>query len=339
MKKLVFLSLLLNLLLINSCSEDIEEDMYDINEGQLNWKKYAFAQLDQGYTGISDISFVSDKIGYMIGFYDYYESYARVYKTIDGGLSWTKYYGWSGGAASLGTSIHFFSESNGYMIGEGMGPTVYKVENNEISFLEIDSLSNAYGFRSPMFFVDSDNGVIKNKKTTDGGKTWQSIFNEVYFNINDYYFWNNKKGACCTRNGIILKTRNFGDSWDTLYTSNDYEFKCIYMIDTLTIIAGGTKIIKSNDGGVNWYNVSNEASINDIDFVNDQIGFAASQNGKILKTYDAGETWQENYHSDFMKFKSLCVIDNQIIIAAGAQSFVDEDVRNFYIIKTTTQGE
>ena len=114
------------------------------------------------------------------------------------------------------------------------------------------------------------------------------------------------------------------------------------MIDSQTIFAGGNKIIKSIDGGNNWYDTYNNTNINDIKFVNDMVGFAAESNtssGKILKTVNAGETWEQNYYSNFMSFNSLFVVDNQTIVAAGRQGNENKEINHVYIIKTTTQGK
>lgn len=350
MKFIFFLLTLLSLMFLNSCKKDNIKTEFDISENQTNWRKYVFDEIDRNeespndffVIGISDISFVNNQIGYMIGFVAYHEAYAQVYKTIDGGLNWTKFYYWEGGAATFGSSIHFFNEKNGYMIGEGMEPSVFKIENNEIKSLIIDSLSNDYPYKSPMFFIDSLNGFIKNKRTIDGGNSWHNIFNEVFFNINDYYFLNKTTGICCSRDGVILKTNDFGSTWDTIYQNNDCNFNCVFMIDSQTIFAGGNKIIKSIDGGNNWYDTYNNTNINDIKFVNDMVGFAAESNtssGKILKTVNAGETWEQNYYSNFMSFNSLFVVDNQTIVAAGRQGNENKEINHVYIIKTTTQGK
>lgn len=317
------------------------KEEYDISENQYNWTKYPFASINWdtdshnafSYIVINDIWFISEKIGYIIGSVEYHESHPEAFKTTDGGLTWTRVFVKTGGQEAFGYSVHFFNENYGIFVCDFSRLTIFKYLNGEIT-----RINDPNSIASPSYFIDSQRWFIDQYKTINEGESWEDMFPEVNLGITDYYFLNNENGLAVSSNGLILQTLDIGASWDTLYHNTENSFNCSCMINSTTFIVGGNRIMKSTDGGMNWYTTSDMIGITDIKFVNDLVGFAAVS-GKIYKTIDGGEAWTLNYSSSFISFNILFVIDENNIIAAGKQTYANKEVNNTYIIKTITQGE
>jgi photosystem II stability/assembly factor-like uncharacterized protein len=107
--------------------------------------------------------------------------------------------------------------------------------------------------------------------------------------------------------GHIFKTTNSGKTWDVPYLVNTVLKTLEFVNQYVGYTISRDLISKTTDGGNNWITVwennidstGYEFSGNDIDFVNDQIGFAVgrisdsiSSGGEILFTTDEGESWE-----------------------------------------------
>ena len=121
--------------------------------------------------------------------------------------------------------------------------------------------ANVGSWLSSVHFIDRMNGWVvgdigRIRHTTDGGSRWKLQYPEFYMEkLNSIFFANENKGWAVGPSGII-HTENGGDNW--------------YFQDSAN------------------YTVSKS-----IFFVNEYVGFACGANGTIVKTVDAGETWQK----------------------------------------------
>ena len=70
---------------------------------------------------------------------------------------------------------------------------------------------------------------------------------------------------------------------------------CTQGLDTVYIVGDNGLVAKSTDRAKTWNKQyhSSEATLNDIIFINDTIGFIVGANGTILKTIDAGKIWTQ----------------------------------------------
>jgi hypothetical protein len=71
-------------------------------------------------------------------------------------------------------------------------------------------------------------------------------------------------------------------------------FRAIWFINADTgFLAGVNKIQRTYDGGLTWsvYTTALASSLQDIVFTNDSLGYCAGSFGKILFTYDCGQSW------------------------------------------------
>jgi photosystem II stability/assembly factor-like uncharacterized protein len=113
-------------------------------------------------------------------------------------------------------------------------------------------------------------------------------------------------------------------------------------LDYNTVIAVGANgyIIKTNDGGSNWYPVSSNTS-NDlykISFVNKTTGYAIGCKGTILETTDEGQSWSNIGISTNLNFFSISFINKDTGLVAGGEGDLYCPYGNKGILIRTTNG-
>jgi photosystem II stability/assembly factor-like uncharacterized protein len=109
--------------------------------------------------------------------------------------------------------------------------------------------------------------------------------------------------------------------------------KKILLLFLLAIILSNGNIIFSQ---ISWYAYNTGASgkINSLHFVNTTTGYCCSEDGKILRTTNAGVNWSTQYSSSNYKFRSVTFV-NASTGFAGAEWY---SIWNYYLFKTTNSG-
>jgi len=195
-------------------------------------------------------------------------------------------------------------------------------------------------------YVVGDSGVFL--KTKDNGINWSKksfgdyVFRAVQFidSSNGYVVGYNSSG------GVIFKTSDGGNSWDT-FTMNGLCLALHFMNkDTGIVVGYGRFIVKTTDGGQSWlslayhHGVNTSRFINDICFVNDTVGFIASGEcgpgfqcfghtdfvGEISKTTDGGDNWKSL--AGIGTFFSISFGSDSVGIVAGRGSYKTTDGGN-----------
>lgn len=138
-----------------------------------------------------------------------------------------------------------------------------------------------------------------NSETT----TWQ-ILDHSFFHqdttFRDISFINSTHGWAVGQNktglggGIILNTKDCGDSWQLQFYESSHLFRSIDIIDDQTIwITGTGGLVYSTDGGSTWNEsmvTSNQAGLGGVKFVNKTHGWTSTMND-VYKTTNGGQTW------------------------------------------------
>lgn len=94
--------------------------------------------------------------------------------------------------------------------------------------------------------------------------------------------------------GIIYRSSDRGKNWALLDTL-PYEFRDIVFADANTgFICGYSLILKSTDAGRTWdFTPAKGEFFSSMDFPTSTTGYAVGRTGTILKTLDAGESWDK----------------------------------------------
>ncbi|MDI9358106.1 MAG: YCF48-related protein [Phycisphaerales bacterium] len=231
---------------------------------------------------MADITFIDPLKGFTAGVYDSGKlpiSVPVILKTIDGGNSWTR--------ASIPyltspqqgefISVSFANNMVGVVMGnfyQGMGGQsyIYELKTTDGGNTWKQVSTTATGILNKVLFINNSTafallggGVII--KTTDTANTWvsQTIAN---FTINGIAFMNQDSGVVVGYDGEILRTTDKGNTWRAP-NSPKTTFSNLRAVSAypngIFIAVGednragnvGATILKSNDAGYTWKNISN----------------------------------------------------------------------------------
>ncbi|MBK9980837.1 MAG: T9SS type A sorting domain-containing protein [Saprospiraceae bacterium] len=250
-----------------------------------------------------DIYFINENIGWTVN------SEGNIFKTIDGGLTWT----WLYQNSYYFRSVEFLDAMTGFagtldsvLLRTTDGGATWEHIEGQIPHLiqGVCGLShmgdNVYGvgiWSYPAYFI----------KSTDRGDTWTYTDLSAYADgLVDCYFLDENIGFVSGLNenlgGVILKTIDGGTTWQMVYNTNDgYEY--IWKLDfvnsdvaygSVESFAGSTTVVKTIDGGDTWEELvvsSIPLDIQGIGFANELTGWVGPRNNDMWETNDGGLSW------------------------------------------------
>jgi len=226
----------------------------------------------------------------------------RIYKSIDGGYSWESvFYLWPI------IDLQFLSADFGVAVSSAYGE-IYKTIDGAASWDTYEI--NSFDFSTEcVCFIDEQTGFVGGSgdygliyKTTDGCETWDIVYPSpnMFYEIYDIVFTDDSTGfAVGYLPDVFLKTTDCGITWSIDTFNVSIMAERIYFINPDTGFALGNKILKTNDGGNTWTEVSTDlegyARFTDIDFPTEEVGYitVADNETTLLKTDDGGDTWMQ----------------------------------------------
>ena len=175
------------------------------------------------------------------------------------------------------------------------GSTWYMQESNtEKHFQDISS------WDSKRAVLVGNSGVVF--ITEDAGENWREIDvpkNEIANKLLRVHTYSNGEGWSVGEFGTILRTSNYGRSWEQARDNEDVILNDIIKFGNDQVIAVGEfgTILRSDDDGLSWnsveLNFEIESSLMAIEFKDDLNGIAVGLDGLIIHTDDGGVTWSK----------------------------------------------
>ena len=175
--------------------------------------------------------------------------------------------------------------------------------NCTAQWIELNSGFNNYFF-SEVFAVTPDNVIVIGNngliiRSTNGGNSWLQKNSATSENLNNVQFPSQQVGFITGNLGMVLKTTDSGETWTPINIENIsaiYALSCVN--ENLIFISTDKGLIKSEDGGANWSNPIQAPPYNDIQFINNEIGFTGQNywtisDHKFSKTKDGGLSWEQ----------------------------------------------
>lgn len=221
----------------------------------------------------------------------------RIYKTSDGGLTWT----FALCPSSLDiTSIYFINSTTGF--GFGTGSVYVKTTDGGNTWdeysLGIGGLRSYYdAAMTPAGIINVVGSYGAMIRTTNSGASFVSQPYVTEHSISDIEFINSNTGYAVAGfgEGDILKTTDAGETWVSQVSSYTLPLYGISFTSPETgYLAGSINIKKTTNGGVNWVNIYNSTTneiFGDIFFTDVNTGYAVGSYGKLIKTTNAGGSW------------------------------------------------
>ncbi|GAA4269854.1 YCF48-related protein [Hyunsoonleella aestuarii] len=308
-----------------------------IGNTQATWQNIPNSLTNQSNQRFDDVFFINENIGWAAN-----GAYAAVYKTINGGLSWTEqltetqlggnYY--FRNIEFLNENIGFLGTLNNELLKTIDGGSNWSVVSNitpippAICGIETSGDSTVYGcgaYFAPAFVI----------KSTDNGNTWQYLDMSSYANaLVEVVFLNENTGFVSGRNdngGIILKTTDGGTSWSELYNTNtpgEYVWKMQVLENNNDVIFGAVSsvypnngsLIKTTDAGLNWSSFdAPETDIQAVGFINENKGWMGGHTTGFYETNNGGLSWTNlNIGNNLNR---IFIINSSLAFAGGTSLY------------------
>lgn len=262
------------------------------------------SNIDTQPVKIERLFFVDELTGWAVG--------DKIYKTIDGANSWIPNFS---DIETKFSSVYFTDPQNGYAFGHSYNLTV------GYDFQAIWKTNNGNSWEWDFFSTlpieiwgdEKDIWVTENNRIYKcGGKSGHGFIHTSSLGIssfdvkiNSIYFINDNLGYAAGDFGLILRTTNAGQIWDTLYYQGT-NLNDIVFIDSINGIAVGdnSQILRTMDGGNSWiaYDLGDQQTL-PFDFFS--VNYKSSNDlcvvgnkGSIIQSNDGGSTWVKYWRNN-----------------------------------------
>lgn len=270
------------------------------------------AQTSPTTNELNTVYFTSATTGFTSG------SFANIYKTTDGGSSWSSV------GNNFTRDFSFYNSTYGYgsgVVGYNMKRTVDG--GNTWTVITPPSTSSMWGVCatsiSTAYFITTDHKV---HKTTDGGASFTSTTLPGSDNLTDICFPTSTIGYTLSTGGLIIKTSNSGSSWSTIYTATGVSLYAICFLDSDKGYAAGSggTVLKTTDGGTSWTPVSPDAVSNfkGMCFIDANHGIVVGEGGVIYHTNNGGSSWISDVSGTTNNLNSVFYIGSNTAVVVGA---------------------
>lgn len=304
--------------------------IYKSTNGGNSW----VAQNSKVINNLSGLAFPNLNVGYVVG------DNGKLLKTTNGGSVWSEL---TSPTTKNLIGVTFMNLYKGFIYGND--GVLYKTTNGGTSWSQVNlntanKLHDLKFVNSLVGMIVADSGLVY--KTTDGGNTWNKKYIPDTLDLFSISFLSSNTAIVCGEKGVMQKTTDGGESWDNLlvdrlgYVSlNSVNF--VNSNDGYIDLSPDTLYLKTTNGGKNWFYQSIGDSVNKVFFINGSIGWAVGDSGKILKTINAGSTWnwiESNTTVDLVnlsfidEYNGWCTGDNGYLLVStdGGLNWLSQNV-------------
>ena len=157
-----------------------------------------------------------------------------------------------------------------------------------------------------VYFADLNTGYIVGQegyqsgqstilKTTNGGCIWTNISPNISKTLTGVCFINPNTGVVVGgsgyySDGIILRTVDGGNNWQTILTTPTAFHNLDYSNNVMTAVGNDGLILRSTNNGLTWITQETPTTtlLKDVSFINENTGWAVGHGGVIIKTTSGG---------------------------------------------------
>ncbi len=301
-------------------------DLFKTEDRGFNWKR---KESNICYN-LWSIAFINADTGFAVG------NAGTIIKTTDEGETWTQL------PQPVPTDlfyIYFFDNKNGWIT--GTYNTILRTHDGGNSWELLSHSIYSDKVWSNVEFINPDTGYLVGedgfgkshgllKRTFDGGDSWEFIDTpeEIEFirgfdviNENELWIGSGNQIVPWNRAVALFHTVNAGKDWDTIilghYILGVERLK--FLSDSVGKVLCSDMMFHTCDGGESWASnyLDYNSSMNDIDWINDELFISVGINGYIFKSENSGYSWQDLKKGGNTSFRNIVVNDNQKGFAVG----------------------
>ena len=190
--------------------------------------------------------------------------------------------------------IHMISQTTGWACGDA-GTLLHTINagTNWTSIVLTGSDLHQIVFKDEQTgVVVGDNGTVFT--TTNSGLNWVSKNSATSDQLRGAAFAGGTTFYAVGDDGAAIKSTDDGNTWVALTSGTTERLLCVTGVGNNVWIGGRDGLmIYSNNGGSSFNQMTNPANddIKDIQFINDQIGFADGSNSAFMFTSNGGVNW------------------------------------------------
>lgn len=229
---------------------------------------------------------------------DYYATLdnGTIVYTHNGGSTWTGNTDFTGNPL-----IGIVATQSNEAIAFGNNGIILKTTNNGLNWNRIGNLLTTE-ILNGVTSVSSDAYAIGNAgtilKSIDSGNSWSALNSGTSENLKDIIATNSNNLFAVGENGTIIKSTNAGVNWNTVSTTTTSSLFGISAKPNGTLYAVGADdvILSSSNNGSTWIDITTSFTgfgytFKEIQFLNNDTGFIATNSAEILMTDDGGQNW------------------------------------------------
>ena len=299
-----------------------------------------------GYALLWAVDFVDANTGMAVGWE--YANSATLWRTEDGGVTWTDIWWYVEGAGiASGPTNLFCVDARTCWITSAVGGIQRTTDRGDTWINQLHSpVGELYG----LYFVDANVGWAVGTandgtilKTTNGGETWTVQTGVGGRGLNAVYFGDASTGWTVGYAGAVLKTVDSGAAWNPLAPVTLAEVKQVDCVDESTCWALDAlgNLLRTVNGGSAWSVVTTNLPKNPdpIDFVDANNGWGIYDSvypyevDNVVRTTDGGVTWTKLCPTYLPR--DIDFIDTEVGWIVGGEDLPFEGARVF---RTTDGG-
>ncbi len=274
------------------------------------------------------VYFLDQNYGWVAG------SNGTLLHTLDGGLTWSR--------AAFVTKddlrdVYFSDENTGWLLAQR---DPLKIKSFERSSYLLNTTDGGVTWRriflntsdvntrfARLVFTDAQHGWVFGEtgvlfSTVDGGAHWIPQKTATKHLLLGAGMTNNGRGFLVGAGGTILRSDDFGASWQTpinLSNGGSARLRAVSVVGNVAWTVGGSQMFRTVDGGRTWLTQQPyvTADLLDIKFLDVREGWAVGSQGTLLHTQDGGVHWSDESIKSGHALERLFVLDRNHAWAVG----------------------
>ena len=273
-------------------------------------------------TRLNHIRFINNNICIAAGGGEFLQS--EIVRSTDGGYTWTAYSDSAAPKEMFGMGVS--ANGNIYLSGVDGDVLHSKDSGKTWQFGRINDWNVYFGGYFPTpdtgIFVSS---VLQRQCTITRVDSNFNILDEktFLFGLNNIYMTSPTTGYIIGY-GTVMKTTNTGNTWNFQDVMNDNFTSMDIHGDEIWMCGYNGGIYHTTNGGNNWSRLRNGNDITlpryylmDILFTDEQNGWAVCDNGKVIRSDDGGQHWEEYEQFTTSALRSIALCPNGDLLVAG----------------------